>query len=212
MPPHNLQWCLRRATLNCFLQRWQNFTSLSAIQGTKLLSKAENTKDNNNLQKLLIANSSIMNLSENLLWLWVDYFFTNVKPHGNGQNIVGCDMLRLYAHIVACCCMLLGVVVQSLKLVKLLAMANGHNDSQQCVLGVVGQQCCTHLHGALKIKAIFCERVIYLWGISTLFAIPLSLNLIYSVTKSTKGNYQWKDEYLCFFVPLTSCDSCSCTS
>ena len=71
-------------------------------------------------------------------------------------------MLRLYAHIVAYCCMLLGVVVQSLKLVKLLAMANGHNDSQQCVLGVVGQHCCTHLHGALKIKAIFCERVIYL--------------------------------------------------
>ena len=138
-------------------------------------------------------------------------FFTNVKPHGNRQNNVGCYMLRLYAHIVACCCMLLGVVVQSLKLVKLLAMANGHNDSQQRVLGVVGQQCCTHLH-ALKIKAIFCERVIYLWGISTLFAIPLSLNLIYSVTKSTKGNYQWKDEYLCFFVPLTSCDSCSCTS
>ena len=69
-------------------------------------------------------------------------------------------MLRLYAHIVACCCMLLGVVVQSLKLVKLFAMANGHNDSQQRVLGVVGQQ--SRMDGALKIKAIFCERVIYL--------------------------------------------------
>ena len=40
IPPHSLQWCLRRATLNCLLQRGQNFTSLSAIHGTRLLSKA----------------------------------------------------------------------------------------------------------------------------------------------------------------------------
>ena len=40
IPPHSLQWCLRRATLNCFLQIGQNFTSLSAIHGTRLLSRA----------------------------------------------------------------------------------------------------------------------------------------------------------------------------
>lgn len=40
IPPHSLQWCLRRATLNCFLQSGQNFTSLSAIHGTRLLSRA----------------------------------------------------------------------------------------------------------------------------------------------------------------------------
>jgi len=34
---------------------------------------------------------------------------------------VECYMLRLFAHAVACFCVLLGVVMQSLKLVKLLA-------------------------------------------------------------------------------------------
>ena len=45
------------------------------------------------------------------------------------SNIVGCYMLRPFAHPVACCCVLLGVVAQSLKPVKLLG------------LGLVGQQC-----------------------------------------------------------------------
>ena len=41
------------------------------------------------------------------------------KPRANGRNIVGCYMLRPFAHPVACCWMLLRVVVQSLKSVKL---------------------------------------------------------------------------------------------
>ena len=40
IPPHSLQWCLRRVTLKGFLQIGQNFTSLSAIHGTRLLSRA----------------------------------------------------------------------------------------------------------------------------------------------------------------------------
>ena len=52
-----------------------------------------------------------------------------VVPHANlGRNIVGkqlptllCYMLRPFAHPVACCCVLLGVVAQSLNSVKLLA-------------------------------------------------------------------------------------------
>ena len=43
----------------------------------------------------------------------------NVKPCANGCNIVGCYMLRLFAHPVACCWMLLRVVAQSLYPVKL---------------------------------------------------------------------------------------------
>ena len=52
------------------------------------------------------------------------------KPGANGRNIVGqpttpnivgCYMLRQFAHPVACCYVLLGVVAQSLKPVKLLA-------------------------------------------------------------------------------------------
>ena len=41
------------------------------------------------------------------------------KPRENGRNIVGCYMLRPFAHHVACCRVLLGVVVQRSKAVKL---------------------------------------------------------------------------------------------
>ena len=46
-----------------------------------------------------------------------------IKPRENGRNIVGCYMLRPFAHIVACCCLLLevNVVAQSLKTIKRLA-------------------------------------------------------------------------------------------
>ena len=46
---------------------------------------------------------------------------SSLNPGANGRNIVGCYMLRLSAHPVACCCVLLGVVAQSFKPVKLLA-------------------------------------------------------------------------------------------
>ena len=43
------------------------------------------------------------------------------KPRANGDNIVGCYTLSPFVHPVACCCALLGVLSQCLKLVKLLA-------------------------------------------------------------------------------------------
>ena len=52
-------------------------------------------------------------------------------------DIVECYMLRPLAHPVACCCKLLGVVVQSLKLVKLLAMCKW----TQQLSTLLGQQC-----------------------------------------------------------------------
>ena len=45
----------------------------------------------------------------------------SLKPRANGRNIVGCYMLRLFAHPVACFCVLLRNVAQSLKPVKRLA-------------------------------------------------------------------------------------------
>ena len=48
-------------------------------------------------------------------------------------NIAGCYMLRPLADPVACCCVLLRVVAQRLKPVKLLATANRHNISQYCL-------------------------------------------------------------------------------
>ena len=53
-------------------------------------------------------------------------------------------------HVAPSCtpfCMLLGIVVQSLKPVKLLA---NYKWTEQ-LLGVVGQQCCTHFARALKL-------------------------------------------------------------
>ena len=46
--------------------------------------------------------------------------FMIVKPRANGSSLVGCCMLRPLAHPVACCCLWLGVVAQTLKPVKLL--------------------------------------------------------------------------------------------
>ena len=45
----------------------------------------------------------------------------NLRLRANGRSIVGYYMLRLFAHPVACCWMLLRVVAQSLKPVILLA-------------------------------------------------------------------------------------------
>ena len=45
----------------------------------------------------------------------------SVMPRANGPNIVGCYMLRPFTPSVARCFVCLGVVVQSLQLVKLLA-------------------------------------------------------------------------------------------
>ena len=52
-------------------------------------------------------------------------------------NIVGCYMSCPFAHPVACCCMLLGVVTQSLKPVK---RSTTCNRSQQLPI-LLGQQC-----------------------------------------------------------------------
>ena len=59
-------------------------------------------------------------------FLYISFYFYRqlysaylIKPRANGRNIVGCYMLRPLPHHVACCWMLLRVVAQSLKLVKL---------------------------------------------------------------------------------------------
>ena len=58
-------------------------------------------------------------------------------------------MLPPFVHPPTCCGMLLSVVAQILKPVKLLAT---HRRTQQLptMLGVVCQQCCTRLHTALR--------------------------------------------------------------
>ena len=69
-----------------------------------------------------------------------------VKPRANERNIVGQQLPTLLdVNVMSVCtpfCMLLDVVGQSLKPLKLLA-------TQKRTLGVVGQQCCIRLHRAL---------------------------------------------------------------
>ena len=59
-------------------------------------------------------------------------------------------MLRPFVHPVACCWMLLRVVAQSLKPVKLLASYRRTPQLPTTMLGVVCQQCCIRLHTALR--------------------------------------------------------------
>jgi len=71
----------------------------------------------------------------------------NIVDHWT-PNIVGCYMLRPFAHPVACCWMLLRVVAQSLKPVKLFAPCK---RTQRCWLttpNIVGS-CCARLQVAL---------------------------------------------------------------
>ena len=65
------------------------------------------------------------------------------------SNIVGCYMLCPFAHPVACCCVLLGVVAQSLKPVKLLATCNRTQQLRTLLANNVGS-CCVRLHAALQ--------------------------------------------------------------
>ena len=60
--------------------------------------------------------SMLVNFSFLFMCFFLVFFF---KPRANGCNIVGCYMLRPFAHPVACCWTLLRVVAQSLKPVKL---------------------------------------------------------------------------------------------
>ena len=81
-----------------------------------------------------------------------------LKLRADGRNIVGCYMLRLFAHPVVCCCVLLGVVTQRLKPVKVLAVRvqTDATTPNNVALGVDGPQCCVRLHWAgIKTKDPF---------------------------------------------------------
>ena len=67
----------------------------------------------------------------------------------NTSNIVGCYMLRPFAHPVACCCVLLGVVAQCLKPVKLLAACKRTQQLPTLLANNIGS-CCVHLHAGSK--------------------------------------------------------------
>ena len=95
----------------------------------------------------------------------------NVTQHSwlTTPNIVGCYMLRPFAHPVACCWMLLRVVAQSLKPVKLfsqqlptfLLFRDRRSIAQQCWIRLpqLFQHCWSHAH----VLYIVCK---VLWVVS----------------------------------------------
>ena len=81
-------------------------------------------------------------------------------------NIVGCYLFYPFAHPVACCCMLLGVVTQSLKPVELLSLQLP-TFVLFCDCQSIPQQCWIRLHSSIK-HCITC-------GLQSLMGCILSL-------------------------------------
>ena len=88
--------------------------------------------------ELLFASLHSITAGRNLEFICTCFFsllvlVRTVKPRANGRNIVGCYMLRPFAHPVACCWMLLRVVAQSLKPVPVfLLFRDRRSVAQQC--------------------------------------------------------------------------------
>ena len=70
-----------------------------------------------------------------------------LKLRANGRKVVGYYILRPFAHSVACFCVSLAVVAQTLKPVKLLATCK-RTHQLPTILIVFGQQCSVRLHQA----------------------------------------------------------------
>ena len=87
--------------------------------------------------------------------------YQSIKPRASGRNIVGqqlptffgCYTLRPLAHPAACCCVLLGVVAQSLKPIKLLATCKQTQQLPTSWANNVGS-CCVRFHVLLKVPTI----------------------------------------------------------
>ena len=96
-----------------------------------------------------------------------DFAFISIAPckHRNGRNIAQyCWMLLTllypFAHPVACCCMFLGVVTQSLKPVELLSLQLP-TFVLFCDCQSIPQQCWIRLHGSSNI--VQATHMHYTW-------------------------------------------------
>ena len=87
--------------------------------------------------------------------------YQSIKPRASGRNIVGQQLptffgrytLRPFAHPAACCCVLLGVVAQSLKPIKFLATCKHTQQLPTSWANNVGS-CCVRFHVLLKVPTI----------------------------------------------------------
>ena len=125
-----------------------------------------------------------------------------LKPRANGRNIVGWYMLRPFAHPVACCWMLLCVVPQSLKPVKLfsqqlpifLLFRDRRSVAQQCWIrlhsssNIVGPRTLI-THGLQRLMGCILHtmhcRSQQCWDLLRPFARSLS-------REGSRGNWKWR--------------------
>ena len=75
-------------------------------------------------------------------------FIPLLKPpiQANGCNIVGFHMLHLFAHPVACCCVLLGVAAQKFETSQTFKPTTLQHPCLLRDLLSISQQCWIHLH------------------------------------------------------------------
>ena len=124
-------------------------------------------------------------------------------------NIVGCYVLRPFAHPVACCWMLLRVVAQSLKPVKLF--------SQQLPTFLlfrdrrsVAQQCWIHLHSSSNIVGV--THAHYAWFTKTYGLYPshdaLQVPTLLGVVASIYRQHERNNSQCCWRNNVGSCCIC----
>ena len=103
-------------------------------------------------------------------------------------NIVGCYMLRPFAHPVACCWMLLRVVVQSLKPVKLfrqqlrtfLLFRDRWSVAQQCWIRF---HSCSNIVGAMLAQYAWFTKSYGLYPSHDALQVPILLGVVASVCR-----------------------------
>ena len=87
-------------------------------------------------------------------------------------SIVGCYLFYPFAHPVACCCMLLGVVTQSLKPVEFLSLQLP-TFVLFCDCQSIPQQCWIRWH--MSLPTLFAPRTCITHGLQSLMGCILSM-------------------------------------
>ena len=118
--------------------------------------------------------------------VFVSIVLTRVKPHANRRNIVGYYMLHPFAHPVACCWMLLRVVAESLKPVKLfsqqlptfLLFGDRRNVAQQCWIDLNSS---SNIVGAPHARYAWFTKIYRLYPSHDAQQVPTMLGVVASV-------------------------------
>ena len=125
-------------------------------------------------------------------------------------NIVGCYVLRPFAHPVACCWMLLRVVVQSSKPVKLFSQQFPTFLLLRDCRRSVAQQCWIRLHSSSNIDGV--THAHYAWFTKTYGFYPshdaLQVPTLLGVVASIYRQHERNNSQCCWRNNVRSCCIC----